>query len=84
MSQDEELAFIRGERMAYRLMLRECLRGLGYDNSEANKANWVVEREGAIETLRQLCKSFGDNDWPDTLNLSDIIDKHLAKYLYKP
>ncbi len=32
--------------------------------------------------LRNVCKDFGDNDWPDDLHLGDVIDKHLARYLH--
>lgn len=35
----------------------------------------------AISTLRQVCDEFGDNDWDETLNLSDIVEKHLWRNL---
>jgi hypothetical protein len=28
-----------------------------------------------------LCADYGDNDWTDDLNLSDVIEKHLARHL---
>jgi hypothetical protein len=42
---------------------------------------WEDERKQAIAVLRELCGKFGDNDWPDDLYLSDIIEKHLGDYL---
>lgn len=41
--------------------------------------DYICEREDAIVTLRDLCKLFGDNEWKDELQLSDIIEKHLIK-----
>ena len=41
----------------------------------------MAERQAAVRELRILCGRVGDNDWPDELDLGDIIGKHLAKYL---
>lgn len=40
-----------------------------------------IERRFAIAELRSICKAIGDNDWPDELDLSDIIEKHLGDYI---
>jgi predicted secreted protein len=42
----------------------------------------VLEREAAVQALREMCRDFGDNDWPEDLHLADILDKHLAKHLH--
>lgn len=82
MSEQEERAYDSGSRMAWGLMLGECLKNLGYDNPEAMKAGWVSEREAAISILRALCSEFGDNDWENDLHLADIIEKHLGRHLW--
>lgn len=63
-------------------MLETCCRHLGYDNSEARGVAWIIERQEIIYQLRTLCGDFGDNDWPDDLNLVDVLEKHLAAHLY--
>lgn len=72
-----------GRKRAYTSMLRVCLRALGVNDPEAEHIRWICERQGAIEQLRDLCTYFGDNDWPDNLDLADIIDKHLARHLWQ-
>ena len=76
-AQDE--AHSAGQRQAYINMLRECLRGLGgdYDDQYA----WVVERAEAVSKLREVCAEHGDNKWPDSLHLADVIDGHLFRWL---
>jgi hypothetical protein len=71
----------RGERAAWATMLRECCKHLGYESAEAQKAAWIQEREELVATLRLVCDHYGDNDWPDSLNLSDVIEKHLVRHL---
>lgn len=64
---------------------REC-----YDISEAfrgavtprdTQEGWRIERREAITMLRSICHDYGDNDWPDDLHITDIIDKHLYRHL---
>lgn len=82
MNEKEEQAYIQGSRMAWVTMLRECLSNLGYDDPEAMKASWVIEREATIAALRSVCSDFGDNDWEETLILPDVIEKHLARHIW--
>ncbi len=70
-----------GRRSAWASMLRECRRQLGYQDDDLDRL--IAEREEAIAVLRDACTDFGDNDWPDNLHLSDIIDKHLIRHLSK-
>lgn len=44
---------------------------------------WLKERENCIKILRELCADYGDNDWTDDTNLADVLEKHLAKHLWK-
>ena len=48
---------------------------------EVPDGSWIIEREAAIRVLRCVCSEFGDNDWPDDLHLSDVIEKHLYRPL---
>lgn len=73
--------YAAGERRVYLNMLSEALKGLGRDSPEWNASRWAKEREEAIAKLRSVCGEFGDNDWQDNLNLSDIIEKHLERYI---
>ena len=82
MSDMDELSYERGARAAWVEMFRKCLSHLGYGRSLPS-IEWIVEREDAVVTLRNLCGSFGDNDWPEDLALSDVITKHLGRYLEK-
>ena len=82
MDEKQEQVYIQGERAAWRSMLQECLKNLGYENPEAQKASWILEREAVIAQLRDVCESFGDNDWDENLHLADVVEKHLAKHLF--
>lgn len=42
----------------------------------------LSERQQAVAKLREICGEFGDNAWPDELHLADVVEKHLAKYLW--
>jgi hypothetical protein len=81
MDDEQEQSYVNGERMAYLSMLRTCLRELGVNDPEAEKCRWAVERQETIMKLRDVCSDHGDNDWPDDLHLSDIIEKHLIRHL---
>lgn len=78
--EEREQAWGDGYRAANLRVFRECLKHLK-DMPEADNERWVLEREEAIMVLRQLCATHGDNDWEPSLNLADIIDKHLARHL---
>lgn len=76
-----------GRRIGITLILRECLRQLGYspaddEDSEVIQAKYVVEREDVIAVLRRVCESHGDNNWDVHLHLGDVIEKHLERYLH--
>jgi len=79
----DESSYDAGSRMAWRIMLSECLKQLGYESDEARKAAWILEREAAVTELRMLCAEFGDNEWEVNLHLQDILDKHLGRHLYE-
>ena len=83
MTQSErERYYIQGHRAAWRRLLGECLRELGYTiDTAVSVARFVGEREDAIAQLRTLCEEVGDNDWEESLLLGDIIEKHLARHL---
>lgn len=82
MNEKQEQAYIQGSRAAWSAMLQQCLINLGYEDLEAQKMRWILERESAITQLRNVCEAFGDNEWEESLNLADVIEKHLAKHLF--
>jgi len=75
----DDRKYAEGSKAAWQQILNLSMRALGSKMGSAEEL--TTERASAIATLRDLCEEFGDNDWPDTLNLSDIIDKHLGRYL---
>jgi hypothetical protein len=76
-----ERGYMEGSRGAKLLMLQQLLTGLG--PGARTQADWIVERQETIAALREVCEDFGDNDWPDNLSLSDVIQKHLAPHLHE-
>lgn len=77
-----ELESLRiSERAVYQRLLRLALEGLGMDSPEFETARLASERSRLVTTLREICAEFGDNDWPENLDLSDVLEKHLARHL---
>lgn len=72
--------YIEGQRRMYLAMLSQALAGLGIDSPEWTANRWAAERAEVVAMLRRECEEFGDNDWADTLHLSDVIEKHLLRY----
>ena len=77
----DDAIWSRGYRAAMVGQLADVLHRLGYDDVEAQRARWIIEREQTVARLREVCRRFGDNDWSNDLHLGDVIDKHLAKYI---
>jgi hypothetical protein len=83
-TEEEEPIWERGRRTAYARLLDLCLANLD-DPEMADKiraGRLLSEREAAVVALRSLCEDFGDNDWPASLHLEDVIEKHLGRHLY--
>ena len=81
MSEEQESIYMRGYAAAQLSMLNVCMRGLGVDDPVARAAAYLEERMAVIQYLRSECAEYGDNDWPDDLYISDIIEKHLLQPL---
>lgn len=73
-----EQDYLRGEQAAANGILKAVMRYLPDD-----KGHLVLtaERVDTILKLREICETYGDNDWPDGLHLADILDKHLLRHL---
>lgn len=84
---DDDLAeardqgYVEGRRAAAREQLTAALAVLGWESVEAAAGCGARELDEARAALREVCRDHGDNDWSDDLNLSDVIEKHLAPYL---
>ena len=83
MSQQEfdETSYTQGSQRAWLIMLGECLRNLGYGSPEHNAHRWILERADVVLKLREICREHGDNEWPDNLHLTDVLEKHLYRHL---
>lgn len=81
MNKPEEIAYEQGSRAAWQQLLSLALRNLGVEDPQAGAARWVAEREAAIQSLRSLCREYGDNEWEENLHLQDILEKHLGDHL---
>ncbi len=81
MTESEERAYEMGVSAAMRRVFQAIVKDLGPENGSAER--WRLERGAAVATLRGLCEDFGDNDWPDDLHLSDVIEKHLGRQLHE-
>ncbi len=68
-----------GFKAAHLGVLQSLLSNLGQRERKAH--GWRIERGRAVLKLRKLCEAFGDNDWEDDLDLSDVIEKHLWRHL---
>lgn len=77
----DEASYTRGANAAWRRILSEAVSQLG---GEGDAVRWRIERSAVVEALRELCERHGDNDWPDTLHLADVIRKHLHSHLSVP
>ena len=78
----QEEAYEQGFRMATLRMMGTCRHMLGTDDAESKLAFLLEERELARVALKELCKEFGDADYPDNLYLPDVIEKRLGRSLY--
>jgi FtsZ-binding cell division protein ZapB len=80
-TQSREGAYLDGSRAAWEQVLGLAIQRLGGD-PEAG-ASLLAERTAAVAALRSLCEDMGaSNDWPPTLHLADVIDKHLGRHLH--
>lgn len=81
MTPAEETAFEAGQRALWLRLLSQGLHELGYGPTAPAPGPWVLEREALVALLRQICATYGDNDWNDTAWLPDVLEKHLWKHL---
>lgn len=77
MNEQEEFAYLAGQRSVYREMMAMALDKLT-GHSGIDGAALLLERTETVATLRRLCGEHGSNDWPDDADLSDVIEKCLV------
>ena len=91
---ERERGYIEGHRRAWIQQASHVLHTLDADSAtirssqgnaglslEERVLRLEIERQEAIQALREVCDEHGDNDWSDDLHLRDIIEKHLAPHL---
>ncbi len=73
---------INGARRANANLLAYVLDQLKPGDERTNMeklAAMTLEREQAVTALRRLAaEHYGESEWPDSLSLPEIIDKHIA------
>jgi hypothetical protein len=85
--EDEQRQYVRGQRMAWKQMLDECLKNLepqigGAGTSPVQRVAILTSHlEETRAMLRRVCGEHGDLDWADDLHLADVVDKHLSVHL---
>ena len=77
-----ERDYERGFNAAWDSILSEALHHL--PRGRATKHEWRRERNRAVAMLREVCERHGDNDWHDTMDLGEVIEKHLLRKLETP
>jgi len=86
MTDEHEQGYIEGKRAALLGVMRSAMRDLAIlcEASTLSYAQLLAERVEAVAVARALCRAHDlPNDWPDTLNLADIIEKRIARPLVR-
>lgn len=77
-----DIDYLAGRRAAYRSLLGECARALGFkaqaNDPEAMVARLLAERLDLVTKLRRLCEAHGDNEWESNAYLPDVMERHLG------
>src|SRR6478609_4865237 len=81
MSDQRDDDYMRGYRAAFATMATRCAGELGGGDPAARLAFLEAERVRTVAALRRVCTEHGDNGWPDTLHLPDVVEKFLGRYL---
>ncbi len=79
-----EKAYTQGYNVAVAGILQHAASLLGYQCDATTVARLAFERVRVVAKLREVCADHGDNDWPDDLDLCDVIEKHLRRHLADP
>lgn len=81
-----ELARQSGRRSLARELASALIADLGDEDGDWEKraARLALQLDSARAALRGVCADHGDNEWPDSLILSDVIEKHLGRHLDDP
>lgn len=81
MTEEETKLFMMGRRSALLRVMQECARELGIKDPMAKLAVLLDEQERMRSELRKVCEVLGSNDWPDSADLGDVVEKSVLKYL---
>lgn len=78
----EERAYIEGRAAALRHAMLYCARELGIFHAEDPNVALAYKNDElarARKQLRELSERLGCNDWEDSLDLGDVVEKHVAR-----
>ena len=70
-------AYLDGEQAAFRLMMIECARRIGYDDPLVKAAFAINERAAIESALRELAEQIGV-PWVERVYLPDMIQRIIA------
>lgn len=79
MNEAEERAYIQGRSSLAASLIGQL--GLELPETLREYHRLVTQHAATVNALRDICREFGDNDWPDDLYLPDVIVKHLRNHL---
>lgn len=77
----KEKSYIEGRKMLLLMQMDDILRKLGGYGVDVTREYLINEREEAILKIRRFVREDlkEDDDFPDDLHLSDIIDNYIIK-----
>lgn len=77
MTEQEEQLYIAGQRQALLSVMRRCATELGVKDPLSELAYLLDERDRTRAKLREVCALLESNDWPDSADLADVVEKHV-------
>lgn len=79
MTEQEEQIYIAGRRQALLAVMQRCATDLGVRDPLSELAYLIDERDRTRAKLREVCALLESNDWPDSADLADVVEKHLLR-----
>lgn len=81
MTEQEEQIYIAGRRQALLAVMQRCATDLGVKDPMAELAHLIDERERTRAKLREVCALLGSNDWTDSADLADVVEKYVLPHV---
>lgn len=75
MTEEQEDAYVLGEKAAWNSVLRTAIGRIGSDDPDANFQRWRIEKSESIIALRSIALENGVDWSPESDYLPDIINE---------